>query len=1114
MNFFAYILRRAARHWQILLTLILGVLLSTALLASSPVLINTVVEFGLRRNLLAAPPLEGNLRLRAYSNRSQAEYEALSQQVTQIINQRLGEHVSAIVPSVQTRAFFPWLRAQPLPEQHVSLLFYGQGETDIATRVRFEAGGWPQEPLVDERTLAVVIGADMATAYQLEVGDRLPLSEKQSAAQPDLWLAVVGIATPLEPLDRYWFGEFNPLRERVDERQQVVYTAVMPAADFFRSNTTFFVNAPLDMYWQVLLAPETIGSQDIPALRSQLGRLRDDLSLLSPTITVNTGLDKMLANFAAQAATVRAPLYFLTAEVVLLILYYVTMVSALAVRQVEREFAVLQSRGASGGQIFRIQLGEALIISLVALLAGPGLGLALVRGLVVAGPLADVAEPGWALTLPQVAWLTAVVGVLAALAGLLLPVRAAIKRSIIAYQQAAVRDTAVPFWQRYYLDVFALALGLALLLRLHFYGSIVGGSGARPQVDWLLLLSPIALLVGSGAILLRIFPLVLRLLAAVASRGRGLPAALALWQTARNPSHVARLVLLLTLAMSLGILSTGINATLDASEAERARYETGGEVRLASRRFVPLSQVGTLEGVADLTSVWRAQGSTRIGRDYLRFDILAIEPYSFAHVTRYREDFSERGMGELLGDLVVDDVRSQPLILLPGKPAEFGLWLWSAETQSQSGPVLSGDSDLDRVGLEVKLQTVQGELLNLELTPTETGGYPADGWRYFRADLPPLADFNYPVGVHSIWLRNLARTANFNRNTATSMQLAVDTLTVVDKVTGETAVVNDMETLTEIWYLDMLGAEKGANTISFNYAIFHTGKASQWLFLNLNALQQVALKLVAPTLKPAPVPALAHAKFLQSVQGQVGDELTIVLNSQPMSIRVVGVVNYFPTMYAEQTAGYLIMNRDALLNALNDSASQSVNVNEVLLMVEGDVDQVDVASTALTAITSINQAWSVDAIRKAIKADPMALGLRSVTFFGYVLTTMLSLVGFGTYFYMSARQRENMYGVLRSIGMSPRQLYGALALEQVVLIFAGLVIGTVLGVALNQITLPGLPITFSDRSPTPPFRALNDWLAVARIYLTLAFAFLITLGLATLLLWRTRLHRVLRVGEE
>jgi putative ABC transport system permease protein len=137
-----------------------------------------------------------------------------------------------------------------------------------------------------------------------------------------------------------------------------------------------------------------------------------------------------------------------------------------------------------------------------------------------------------------------------------------------------------------------------------------------------------------------------------------------------------------------------------------------------------------------------------------------------------------------------------------------------------------------------------------------------------------------------------------------------------------------------------------------------------------------------------------------------------------------------------------------------------------------------------------------------------------VTFFGYTLTTLLSLVGFATHFYLSARQREVLYGVMRAMGLSPRQLYGSMVLEQVILILAGLALGTGLGILLNQITLPRLPIALGGQPPVPPFYPRDDWIAVGRIYLILASAFLISLGVATALLWRARIHRILRIGQE
>jgi hypothetical protein len=42
----------------------------------------------------------------------------------------------------------------------------------------------------------------------------------------------------------------------------------------------------------------------------------------------------------------------------------------------------------------------------------------------------------------------------------------------------------------------------------------------------------------------------------------------------------------------------------------------------------------------------------------------------------------------------------------------------------------------------------------------------------------------------------------------------------------------------------------------------------------------------------------------------------------------------------------------------------------------------------------------------------------------------------------------------------------------------------------------------------------EDWLAVGRLYLILAAAFLVILIIVTAMLWRARIHRMLRIGQE
>ena len=1040
-------------------------LLSTAMLASSPILVNTVVEFGLRRTLLAEDAATSDLRLKAAGRLDATEYAAFNKQVEQVVNGRIPPFIDQIVPVLGSRWFHPWRDGNALLEERINFRAYGNGDTDVRQYVTFASGEWPAEPLLEPNVIAVVVGQEMAEAYELQVGDQLPASIERNAQMPEFSLQISGIVQPLDANDPYWFGTGSPLRTIGTERWLAQYAVFVDQDTFFELGQTVLPdNSTHEYSWNVTIDPANVTSAEIPLLRSLLQLLRGELRPLSPSVTIDTGLDDILTNFANQSTAVRAPLYFLTAEVVLLTLYYVIMVAALAVRQVEREFAVLQSRGAARRQIFRIQGGEALLISAVALISGPLLGLALVRGLTLFGPLADVGEPSWGLSLPAIAWLAAAVGAIACIVGLLLPVGQTVRRTIVNYQQSSNRATQAPFWQRYYLDVFVLAIGLVLLWRLQYFGGIVGGGTSQPRVDWLLLLSPLALLVGAGTILLRLFPLLLTFLATIARGGRGLVAHLAMLQAARNPTHVARLVLLLTLAIALGILSTGINATLDASELERAQYEAGSDIRLLSRRTLPLFEVANLADVAQVSGLWRNSGSLTLGRDFLRFEMLAIDPEMFGTMTTYRDDFTTEPVPQLLERLVQAEFNGQPLMALPGQPAKLGVWIWSEpDPEWPIGTEPEGSSALDRFRLEAKIMTAQQDTVLIDLTSDETG-YPADGWRYFEGVLPPLHENSYPLGLHSFWLRNRVDTRNINFAIASQMRLAFDTLMVTDAVSGETAVAYDFETLTDIWR-----TTHPASDINFDTRQVRTGRASQSLFANLNSPTLAGFLLANPFPFTAPLPVLASTSFLEKSETAVGDTVNLSVNSMPMRIEIVGVVDYFPTLYETLNAGYLVTNREMILDSFNANSKQPINNNEIILAVETAVSPETVSAAAASKLSGVQSTIVQEDVRRTLKADPMALGLRSVTLFGYLLTTALSLVGFATHFYLSAKQKEAIYGVLRSIGMSPGQLYAVLVLEQVVLILAGLAIGTGLGVLLNQITLPGLPITFGDRPPTATF---------------------------------------------
>jgi hypothetical protein len=595
------------------------------------------------------------------------------------------------------------------------------------------------------------------------------------------------------------------------------------------------------------------------------------------------------------------------------------------------------------------------------------------------------------------------------------------------------------------------------------------------------------------------------------------------------------LVLLLTLAMSLGMLSTGLNATLDVSERERAQYAVGGDVRFISNYSADLTSLADEPGVHLATNIARDVGTVDLGsfRLFPHFEVLGVDPRLLAREGTFRDDFSSIPMERLLPQIVSDEAPADTLLPFPGRPSRLGVWMWSPNDQDRADPRHAvgsyvGDSDLDRIELTGKLRTARGEYFTVELEPPKPEACPFDccsqccpdesatgqgysdpcGWRFFSGPLPDLDSGSYPLLLYSIWIQNRAINRRYGDFALADMEIIMDDVTVFSATAGGGQIVEGFEDPAVVWNLGLPNSQASRDTLTV-----HSGQASQRLFLDFRRPQEWVALGLAPVNPDSALPVLVSPAFLDVANLTAGDTASVWLHSAYFPVRVVGVANYFPTMYedpASLEAGFVVISRDPLLVRLNDSNLEPVNANEAWLFTDGQV-----STTSVTPMVhAVDEIWEVEAVRTAIKADPLALGLRSVTFYGYVLTSLLSITGFVTYFYMSARRREMTYGVLRTMGLSPGQLYASLLVEQVVLIVSGLALGTLLGAILNSLVLPRLPITLGKLPPVPPFRPYDDWAAVGNIYLVLGGALLVCLSIATVLLWRTRLHRVLRIGEE
>jgi hypothetical protein len=1103
----SFLFRRASHYWPLLLTLSFGVILATTFLASGPVLVDAVLEFGQRRTLLDTRATTNLLYLTARETFDQEGYQNLDQQVQGYLENQLMGLFAGLVPSGHVGYLYPWQEGETSSDHRVILSFYGTDQNELAQHVSLVGGSLPDDSILESNVFSVFVGSSFADDLMLNVGDRLPVSISTRSNKPEYWLSISGIIAPNDPQDPYWIDEFNPFQPMQGSGNNVNYGVFVTKDSFLDLATDLYPNLGASYTWQVLLELGQFKFKNIDSLETTFSMLDGDMLGINDNLQAHTILNEIFTNFVNQANVIRPPIYFLFGIVVLMALYYLVMMASLYLDQVGSEYALLRSRGVSGIQLFQFELLEAVLISGTSILCGPLLAWLFVRLLASGGPLAIIIEPGWGLSLPQTAWLSASVAAVACVSSLLLPLPKALKQSIATHQRRVARLNRPPWWQRVYLDVFVLVAGLIFLYRVELYGSIIGGTSDTPQVDLMLLLAPLCLLIGAAAIFLRIFPDLLHRGARVASLGRGLPAALALWQAARDPRHVTRLVFLLMLAMALGLYSTSLDATLDMNERERSQYYVGSDARIVADE-IDVESV-SIPGVRAESIAWRTQASLDLGKTFPVLNLLAVDPQSFNAVARYRDDFAPDSIPVLLDSMIEDwEVNKIPIpgLSLPGEPMYIGLWftipfsMWDAPNRFE---IVSGTS------IEARLLSVQDEQIIVPLHLSAKSDNPNVPWYYFKGEIPEMEDARYPLRLLSLWIRNrVIKLDEFE-------PLWIDSITLVDRNGGKEIVVEDFEYADpSIWW-----------ALTFPLRVFpfesnpYSGKSSLSMFFDTAGMSPVRWYGINQVNDPAlqPIPALASPAFQSLTELQPGDLIRMSVKvpggvgRDKVTFKIVDYVNYFPTMFDSENAGFLVTLRDPLLEQINIHRYVPVLGNELIIAAPG-ADTVESISTRLSLPST--QVFTADSILQELKSNPLVVGLRSVTLFGYFLTSVLSLVGFGSNFYLSTRQRAANYGILRALGMSPKQLYTTLLLEQIILIFSGLALGTVLGLLLNELTLSGLPLRIGEWASVPPFIVQTDWVLVLRIYLTLAAAFLISLGMAIHFLWRVKIHRVLRIGEE
>ncbi|PZT75112.1 ABC transporter permease [Streptomyces sp. AC1-42T] len=561
-------------------------------------------------------------------------------------------------------------------------------QAGLADHATLRTGAWPEvdgKVTMKTREVEGAVTEATAKALHIEAGATVAVPTRGGGT---LTVRVTGIVTPKRPEASYWSTEellrtpsLVPTRGKGSPLYYWTAALLLPpdAAPALLATT-----AQPEVYWRLAPDGSALSARDVSRLRTAIASLEGGPGLLSvrqvagDTATVTTDLDEVLAGYDGMRTAIQPVVAVAAVGIGAVAAVVLLMTGGLIAARRRAELSLLRARGASLTGIGGRLLAE------TAVLAVPAGAL----GLLLAVLTVDEARFGPAAL---------AAGAVVALVCVALPLRTALlHRRHRAHGERDDLATARPSRRRTVaeLTLLVLAAGAVVALRRR-------GTDAEGGTDLLVSAAPVLVALIAAVVLVRLYPLPLRLALRSVSRLRGAVGFLALARAGRSSAAGTLPLLALLVALTTAAFGGSVLAGVADARDDAAVLATGADARISGQGdAVPLPAeliraAGKADGVRRAvrvqieygvalppagSGVEDAKGATLIG----------VDPEAYAELAR--------GLG--LGSFPAGPLKATGARPAQGEPA----------SRDRVVPVIASPSVAERLGDRPRdLESVAGD---------------------------------------------------------------------------------------------------------------------------------------------------------------------------------------------------------------------------------------------------------------------------------------------------------------------------------------------------------------------------------------------------------------------
>ncbi len=249
----------------------------------------------------------------------------------------------------------------------------------------------------------------------------------------------------------------------------------------------------------------------------------------------------------------------------------------------------------------------------------------------------------------------------------------------------------------------------------------------------------------------------------------------------------------------------------------------------------------------------------------------------------------------------------------------------------------------------------------------------------------------------------------------------------------------------------------------------------------------------------------------------VGDTLYLNWgeNKRPVEVIIYAIVDYWPP-FNPNTApvgrngitGMIIANYDYI------KSQTYLEPYEVWMKLREGVtstqiyEQIKEKKLRLLSVTDLSQQM----IEK--KNDPMLQGTNGALTMGFMLTSIITFIGFLVYWIITVKGRLLQFGILRSLGLSKSRMIAMIIYEQILVSGMAILAGVFIGNLASSLFVPVLQLISDAANQVPPFRIMILTDDYVKLFIILGTAIISGISVLFGIVSRMKIAQTLKLGED